>query len=485
MNLLKKTLLLSLFLGSCSTQKNLGKNINNEVEQSFLSSDQSISSSAPSDNWWQEFNDPTLNKLIELGLSNNKDLKSASLAIETSRQLNNLDIAKLLPTGSASLGRQRFSSPGFGPNGIGYDIYQATFDAAWELDFFGKNLDRYRAGKLRFLKESQLYKASALRVTSEIAQNYIELKRVQKQLANLQKIEQLTKELNLITSKKEKNGVASKTDLHRSEIEANNSSSELISAQTEEKIINYRLAVLIGVMPEKMPEILNRQNQKEINDYYSGIVPVGLKSDILKRRPDIIAAEYEIDAADFDRSAQFKEFFPSFNLTATVGGGSKDFGEVLRDSTNVKDIRGQIKLPIFSIGQLIAEYKISKAKAKEAIISYEKTVLAAIEESESQITRYGNSLKVEDNAQKSLAAQQKILRIDQNKKRFGVISKEDLVRSEIATLGTENQFVRKKADSLVNLVALHKSIGGGFAGYQINFENDRVFMSEEKTEAEK
>lgn len=469
-----------LFLSSCQQNKELGRNIKKEVGSDFLTKDQNISTTAPSDKWWLEFNDKTLNRLIEIGLENNRDIQASSLAIVTSRQLNNLNITKLLPTGGAGVGRQRFASPGFGPNGVHYDLYQATFDSAWELDFFGKNLDRYRAGKLRFLEDAQLYKANVLRVVSEIAQNYIELKRAQKQLENLQKISDLRQKISNLTASKEKIGTISKASLHKAEIDYDSSSSALIEAQIEEKVLTYRLAFLIGVMPEKISEILTNEDSKTIFDYSSGLVPVGLKSDILKRRPDVIAAEYEIDAADFDRSAQFKEFFPSFNLTARVGGGSKGLGDVLKNGANVKDISGKITIPTFSIGQLIAEYKISKAKAKNAIINYEKTVLDAITECESQIVRYTNSIKIENNSKHSLEASEKIFKMDQNKKIFGVISSEDLIRSEISKLSSENQFAQKKANSLTNLVALHKSIGGGFEGFEINFKKDQVFLSEVK-----
>jgi NodT family efflux transporter outer membrane factor (OMF) lipoprotein len=469
-----------IFFSACSKNSELGRDINKEVGSEFLTNDPNISASAPSDKWWLEFNDETLNRLIAIGLENNKDIQSASLAIITSRQLNNVNITKLLPTGSAGVGRQRFASPAFGPGGVTYDIYQATFDSAWELDFFGKNLDRYRAGKLRFLKETQLYKANSLRVISEIAQNYIELKRTQKQLENLQKISELREKLVASAQAREKIGTFSRSDLNLAEIDSNSSSSALIEAQTEEKLLTYRLAVLIGVIPEKILEILSSKNNKEIFDYSSGLVPVGLKSDVLKRRPDIIAAEYEIDAAEFDRSAQFKEFFPSFNLTATIGGGSKDLGEVLKNGTNIKNITGKVSIPTFSIGQLIAEYKISKAKAKSAIIDYEKTVLSAIEECESQILRYANALKIENNSKRSYEANEKIFTADKNKKIFGVISSDDLLRSEIVKLSNENQLAQKKADSLINLIALHKSIGGGFEGFEIRFEKDRVFLAETK-----
>jgi NodT family efflux transporter outer membrane factor (OMF) lipoprotein len=467
--------LLCLTIQSCANNGKFQSDIKKDITSEFLTKSSTLSSENPSDNWWLEFNDEVLNKLVALGLENNKDIQIANLAIVTSRQLNNIDASTLLPSASVGIGRQRFAAPGFGPQGAKYDIYQSTFDAAWELDFLGKNLDRYKAGKLRFLKEAQLYKANALRVASEISQNYIRLKSLQKQIENLAETVVIKKQLIDIANNKEKTGSASKVNIHNAEINFNSASSQLIEAQTNQKILTYKLAVLIGTTPDKILEILSKQSAVEIFDYSSGLVPVGLKSDILRRRPDIIAAEYEIDAAVFDKRSQLKEFFPSFNLTARVGGGAQDLGDVFKNGANVKNIQGMVSVPIFQAGRLMAEYKISKTKAKIAVLDYEKTVLNALEECESQLVRYVNALQIEDNSNRSLQASLKILQINQNKKRLGVISKEDLLNSQVEKLTSEIQMAQKKSDSLVNLIALHKTIGGGFEGYKMRFEKRRVF----------
>ena len=467
--------LFSLLTSACASNNEFKSDIKKDINSEFLTQNSNLSSENPSDNWWLEFNDEVLNQLVDLGLKNNKDIQIANLAIVTSRQLNNIEASTLFPSASVSGGRQRFASPGFGSNGAKYDIYQLTFDAAWELDFLGKNLDRYKAGKLRFLEESQLYKANTLRVASEIAQNYIQLKSLQKQIENLSEISAIKNQLSDIATKKEKNGSASKVNIHNAEINFSSASSQLIAARTNEKIITYKLAVLIGTTPDKIFEILSKPSKNKIFDYSSGLVPVGLKSDILRRRPDIIAAEYEIEATNFDKKAQFKEFFPSFNLTAKIGGGAQDLGDVFKNGTNVKNIQGVISVPIFQAGRLVAEYKISKTKTKIAVLNYEKTVLVALEECESQLVRYVNALQIENNSNRALQASSKILQINQNKKRLGAISKEDLLNSQVETLSSEIQMAQKKSDSLINLIALHKSIGGGFEGYKMRFEKDRIF----------
>lgn len=472
-------------LGSCSSKAEFKSFLPNKITKNFLEEKNNTSNEAPQDQWWLEFKDDNLNQLIELGLQNNRDIQIATQAIITSRQLNNIDATKLIPAGTAGIGRQRFASPGFGPNGVKYDLFQATLDATWELDFFGKNLDRYKAGKLRFLKETQLYKANVLRITGEIAQNYFDLKATQKQIDNLEKVTALYLELNQIISKKESVGTAAKTEVKGSEINYNSAASSLIEAKTNEKILTYKLAVLIGTTPEEITQILQNAQSQNIFDYKSAIVPIGLKSDLLKRRPDIIAAEYEIDAALYDKSAQFKEFFPSFTLSAKIGSGSKNFSDVLKNSTNVKDLRGGVSVPIFSVGQLLAEYKISKAKAKIAVLDYERTVIEALQDCESQLVRFNNSLAIETNSQRSLQANQDILSINKNKKLFGVINKEELIRSEIATLNSENQLAQRKSQTLSNLVALHKSIGGGFENYTMNFaKNEMKFSNKNQTKSD-
>jgi multidrug efflux system outer membrane protein len=511
---LLKALILVPFLGSCANKNEFKSNLSAQVNSSFLANSKNpiedsasnknqksiadaaiyslrsnsakpkfddksnlieyFSAQIPHDNWWLEFNDQTLNCLVDLGLKNNKDIAIANAAIFTSRQLNNVQISSLLPSASIKAGRQRFASPAFGPNGVAYDIYQSSFDAVWELDLFGKNLDRARGGKLRFLKEVQLYKVLSLRISSEIARGYIELQSTKKQIENLQQIILLRQKISDIAAQKEKNGSASKIEIHNAAISVNSALAQLVELEGEAKILSFKLAVLIGETPEKILEILQNSNSNQILNYVSGVVPVGLKSDILRRRGDIIAAEYEIDAAVFDKKAQFKEFFPSVNLTATIGGGAKNLGDVFKDGANVKDVRGFVSVPIFQSGRLLAEYKISKTKAKIAVLNYEKTVLQALEECESQLVRYINSLQIETAANKQAQAANSIFQINQNKKRLGAINSEQLFVAQISALNLQNQFVQKKAQSLSNLIALHKAIGGGFEGYEMIFKKDKI-----------
>jgi len=463
---------------SCSGDKEFKTNIKSEISSQFLSSSKDVSSGDPADKWWLEFNDPLLNKLVAVGLENNKDIQMANVAIITSRELNNINLTEFFPSGSIGLQKQRFSSPAFGPSGIKYSIYQAVANVSWEIDIFGKNLDRYKAGKLRFFKEMQLYKTNALRVAAEITQNYFALKAIEKQISNLEEIVQAQDKLSEIARSKEKNGLTSKTEIYKARIEYDDASSDLITAKTSEKVIAYRLAVLLGTTPDKTLEFLKKKNRKEktkeIFDYNSGIMPVGLKSDVLKRRADVLAAEYEIDAALYDKSAQFKELFPSFSISGIVGGGNKSLGKVLNDPTNVQNITGGFTIPIFSYGSLLAQYKISKASAKNAVLNYEKTVLEAIADCESQLINYVNALKIERNSADAALANKEILQIVKNKKRLGVASTEEVLMGKIAALNSENILAQKKSNSLTYLIALHKSLGGGFEGYKMKFDKDRV-----------
>ncbi len=475
------SLIFVVFLASCSNDKEFKSPIKDQVKPEFLTDSTTISNSAPADNWWMEFNDPLLNQLVELGLKNNKDIQIASADIATSRDLNDIQVSTLLPSAAVYGGRQRFASPAFGPNGVKYDIYQSGFDAAWELDLFGKNLDRSRAGKLRFLEGVQIYKAAALSIAGEISRNYIELRSAEKQIANLQKIIAAHNQIIAVINRKEKNGTAAKTDIYNATINLGEATAQLTDLQTAQKIATYRLAVLLGKTPDQIGEILNNNlrgiSPNQIINYQSGIVPVGLKSDILRRRPDIIAAEYEIDAAVFDKKAQLKEFFPSFNLTANIGGGANSLGDVFKNGANVKNIQGFVSVPIFQGGRLIAQYKISKNKAKVAVLNYENTVLKALEECESGLVRYVNSLRSESAAEQQFKASSSIFKISQNKKRLGVISSEEILAAQIAMLKMENQLVIKKQQTLTNLIAFHKAIGGGFEGYEIKFEKDQVLWA--------
>lgn len=485
----KSLFIILLFLSSCASKDAPKTDIENNVTKSFLTSSKNLSSEAPSDNWWLEFNDATLEKLVNLGLENNKDVQIATASIVTARELNKIEVSQLMPTVAASAGRQKFASPVFGPNGVKYDIYQVGFDVAWEVDFLGKNLDLARAGKLRFLKEAQLYKALALTVTSEITRNYIEMRAAQKQISNLLEISNLRKKLIKIAQEKERNGVVLESDVENAKIDFNTTLNQISELEISQKLATFRLAVLTGMTPDQIMKFLKKpqakKDEKKILNYQSGILPTGLKSDILWRRPDIIAADYELEAAGFDKRAQFKEFFPSFNFTATIAGASKNLGDVFKDGANMKNINGFISVPIFEGGRLVAQYKITKAKEKIAVLNYENTVLKALEECELELVRYINNLQIETAVKEQLQSVNKIFQISQNRNRHGAITKDILLNAKISVLGMENNLVAKKAQTLTSLISFHKAIGGGFAGYKIKFKKDKVSLVEEKKVEEK
>ncbi len=464
---------LLILLGSCSVSVKKNDNILDATKKVFFRQDKSFSNQEVEDNWWLKFEDAELQRLIRMALKNNQDVKIANLNIITARELNNIDAAALMPSASVGAARHRFASPAFGPQGLRYDLYQSTFDAVWELDFLGKNLDRYQAGKLRFLKEIQLYKASNLRLISEICQNYVRLRTLQKEGKNLQKIVNIRKKLLEIAQKKDVVGNALKSEAHQATINYSEALNQLNDIKSNEKILGHKLAILVGVIPEKIGHLIS-DNSTSILDYYTQQIPLGLPSDLLKRRADIIAAEYEVDAAGYDKRAQFKEFFPSFNLSAKIGGGAKNLGDTIGNGTNVKDISGAISLPIFSANKLIAEYKISKTHIKTALLNYEKTIIAAVEECESQLIRYSNAIYSKTNSYKALDASRKILHIDWKKRELGIIAEEKLLESEIANIVNENNFVERQSESLVNLVALYKALGGGFESQEIQFKDDNI-----------
>jgi multidrug efflux system outer membrane protein len=479
----KIILLLLLITTSCSLiSKQKSDKKNAEFSQklgnnffSILTSEQKKSTIAQiKDDWWQDFNDEKLNKLIELAIENNTDLKMMNQSIVVSRQLNNIDASVIFPSGSVNFIRQRFSQVGFGPSGLSYDLYQSTIDAAWELDFLGKNLDRYKASKIRFLEDLQLYKYNHLRLAAEVSINYFSYFNSQKQIDNLAKIYHKKNQILQIAKSEKSIGVIEKSDLLDIEIEINSIKSNIVAEENKQKLILYKLAFLTAKLPEEVLQIVQNIDSKNIFKYRDYSNNFALRSEILKNRPDVVVAEMEIDATDFEQKAQFKEFFPSFNLTARIGGGSNDISQVLKDASNIKDIRGGFSLPIFSYSSLIAKYKISKSKAKTAILNYENVVLKAVEDVESSIDSYFAKQKIYKNSYQNYLHQQEINHINQQKFKVGRISSKRYLQSEINLIKFESEAISKKAESLISLISMHKAVGGGFSSYQVNFEKNQA-----------
>jgi multidrug efflux system outer membrane protein len=428
---------------------------------------QTNSSSAPAADidWRQFFDDPRLLRLIELALENNRDLRVASLRVEQFRAQYRIERAGLFPglEGHALYTRQRFS--GSAANFLGgttLTTFNLNVGAAYELDLFGRVRSLKREALERYFATEEARKSAQMALVSEVATEYLTQLRLReaKAIAN-RTLETVQTSYNLIKRSFEA-GVASELDLSTAEgqvqtVRVNAANFLQLLAQSENALV-----VLVGQpLPNDLPAGKPFQQQRLLN-----LAPAEIPSDVLQRRPDILAAEHTLKAANADIGAARAAFFPRILLTGSAGTSSAKLTDLFTGPSETWSFSPQITLPIFEAGSTRAKLDVSKVAKQIEIANYEKAIQTAFRE-------VADALAIRAILDEKIKAQEILLQADQ--KRFdlttarynqGVDNYVDVLLAQQELYAAQQNLVASQAARLLNAIDLYRSLGGGWTRQQ-------------------
>jgi multidrug efflux system outer membrane protein len=411
--------------------------------------------------WREFFDDPRLQRLIAIALENNRDLRIAALRVEQMRAQYRIQRADLFPgvQGTASYARQRFS--GAAVNFLGgttLSTYTLNVGAAYEVDLFGRVRSLKKEALERYLSTEEARKAAQISLVSEVATEYLTQLRLlkAKAIAN-QTLETVTKSYNLIKASFEA-GVASELDLRTAEgqvqtVRVNSAGFLQQLAESENALV-----VLIGQpLPADLPPARPFAEQRLLN-----LAPVEVPSEVLARRPDILAAEHTLQAANADIGAARAAFFPRILLTGSGGVASAKLSTLFTGPAETWSFSPQITIPIFQSGSTWGKLDVSKIQKKIEIANYEKTIQTAFRE-------VADALDIRAILTEKIKAQEILLQAEQ--KRFdlttarynqGVDNYVDVLLAQQDLYAAQQNLLASQAAQLVNSIALYRSLGGGW-----------------------
>jgi NodT family efflux transporter outer membrane factor (OMF) lipoprotein len=424
--------------------------------------------------WWKTFNDPELNSLIDRAVATNHDLRIADGLLREARALRTGAFFDLGPTINGGAGytdvRQSKNSVPFvlgGPMGseissnyiFAYDLYDAHFDASWEIDVFGS--------KRRELQEANALLASVVEdrhdvlvsVLAEVARNYIEVRNSQQRIAIACKNIAAQQDAADIARARFKVGLASQLEVKQAEAVLATTQSQIPDLETSLKHSVHRLGVLIGQEPGALTDELSSTAPVPAPPPE---VPVGLPSDLLRRRPDVRRAERQLAAATANIGVQTAELFPKFSLTGIAGFQSFSVGDWFTGGSRYWSAGPTVTWRIFDLGHVRSQIQTANAQAQQSLAAYEKTVLGSLEEVENGLVAYAN----EQTRYRALAAA-----VDANRGAFdlatdrykkGLATFLDVVDAERSLYQAEDELADSQGRISVNLVTLYKALGGGW-----------------------
>lgn len=421
--------------------------------------------------WWTVFGDAQLDSLIDRAVSANLDLKGAAARIREARALRGVVAADLAPgvnvSGSYSRVRRSGTATSVGGDGetaeLGggaeQNLFETGFDAGWEIDVFGRIRRRVQAADAD-LAAAQWNRRDVLVVLlSEVARNYLELRGTQRRIAILEEnIDLQRKSLDLTRGRLEA-GLGNKLDVAQAEALLTTTESQVPALESFARQAMHRIGVLLGRPPEAL---LTELSEDKPIPPVPPEVPIGLPSELLRRRPDIRRAEMELAAATARIGAATADLFPSFSLTGFLGLQSANIQDLVRSGSLLWDVGPAVSWPVFDAGRIRANIEVRNARQEQALASYEQAVLTSLEDVENALIAYAKEKQTRTSLMAAVDANRRAADISSALYAEGLVDFLNVLVSQRALSQSEDELVASDQRVSTNLVALFKALGGGW-----------------------
>lgn len=424
--------------------------------------------------WWSTFNDATLTSLVRQSAAQNLDIKQAVLRIEEAQAQAAVVAGGLWPdvSANASWTRQRLSTstpngaifgfnfPGLPPTLVNpYNQYQLGLGASWTLDIFGGQRRSIEAANAQMDAAVEGARAALLSMVSDVAATYIDLRGAQLRRKVLERSLATQRDLLQLTRDRRNAGLTSDLDVENAKAEVGTTQAEVPLTDREITADINQLSELMARPPEALRAELEGAQPVPASP---PVVPIGLPSDLARRRPDIRQAEANLHAATAEIGVAVANYFPQLTLTAGGGFQSEGLSQLVQTASRFGSFGPAIQLPIFEGGRLHAQVRLQKVKAKEAAVAYAQTVLTALQQVEDALAAYGDDQARVASLEMAVTASREARLLAAQRYQSGVASFIDVLDAE----RTEEQNDLSLADATTtvssDLVQLYRALGGGW-----------------------
>ncbi len=409
--------------------------------------------------WWRIYADPELDRLEDLSMAHNQDLKAAAARVEQAAASVGLARSAYWPQVSAqpSATRERFSSTTDNafPDVHATDL-SVPFLATWELDLFGRVRRLNEGARADASASAATLESMRLSVAAGVAQAYFSLVGLDREIAVLQgTIALRRRELDLVSAQR-RGGAATELDTSRAGTELSTAEADLSSVAARRDSVQGSLAVLAG------ESAISFSIPASVMDVAPPSVPPGVPSGLLERRPDIAAAERSLAAASARIGVAKSAFFPAISLTGGAGFESADSSRLLGADSRIWSIGPSLYLPLFQGGRNRSNLDRSRAAYDESLAAYRQQVLVAFREVQEALT--ASRLLAEQAAaqDRALAFSRRAAVLAKTRYDAGYVSYLDVVDAQRTELGNERASAQLAAQRLNVSVALVKALGGGW-----------------------
>ncbi|SEH20436.1 efflux transporter, outer membrane factor (OMF) lipoprotein, NodT family [Sphingopyxis sp. YR583] len=403
--------------------------------------------------WWRSFDDPALVALTDKALAYNSDIGVAAGRVREARANLAVARAQMLPAIDATLSGGRSRSVSALGQPIEQNFAQPQIQVAYEVDLFGRLADQKSAARDSYFSSEAAHDAVELSVAAAVAGNYVTLRGLDARLEIARETVRARSESLRIAKSRVGRGYSPKLELQQAQAEYDATAQIVPQIELAIARIEDGLSLLVGDTPRAV------ERGTALDRLTVPAVPDGLPSELLRRRPDVAQAEYQLAASDKNLSAARKRFLPQVRLSSAAGAA---FSTLIGDPITIWSVGGSVLAPIFQGGRLTAQADAAGAQRDQAAFAYRRTALTAFREVEDALAAVRLTDAQIAYAQSQRDALAEGLRLATNRYREGYSPYLEQLDAQRGLLGAELSLIQLRADALSARIQLFQAMGGGW-----------------------
>lgn len=408
----------------------------------------------PRGEWWKSFGDAELDRWVQRAAEQNTSIQQAAARLQQARALARSADANRAPQVGVGAGLSR--QAGVDNNGPANTLARVGIDLQYELDLFGRLSRASQAAELDAQGRAALLQSTRLLVQAETAQTYLALRMLDAERALVRDTVTAYRDTLRLTERRQQAGDIAELDVARVRTEVAATESEALALDQRRATLEHALAVLVGdaassfsVPPQDWSAALP-------------VVPPGLPSTVLQRRPDVAAAQRSMLAAQARVGVAQAAWFPSVSLTGSAGQASTDVGDLFKWSMRSWGVGALLSLPIFDGGRRQAGIDNARAELDVALAGYREQVLVAFRDVEDQLAALRLLADQAEAQSRAVASATRATSLSSSRYRNGYVSQLDLLDAQRTELRNRRQALQVRAAQYQATVGLVRALGGGW-----------------------
>jgi NodT family efflux transporter outer membrane factor (OMF) lipoprotein len=420
--------------------------------------------------WWTAFHDPVLDDLVIRAVAGNRDLKIAAARVRESRAARGIAASAALPRADAAGNYTRaersdmvppFKAPGLGGlfGARTQNLFEAGFDAGWELDVFGGVTHDVEAAIAQVQAAEESRRDVLVTLVADVARNYAELRGAQRQLQILDATVASQRESRDIARARFEAGLETALDVERAEGLLADTTSRRPDLDRSIWRAAHRIGVLLGQPPAALARLIDAPADSVAQ---TPEIPATLPSELLSRRPDLRRAEREVAAATAQIGVARADLYPRFAISGTFGRRSADAADLRAGASQFWSIVPGVRWPILSGGRIRANIRVHDARLEQSLNRYEQAVLVALEGVEDALLAQSREQHRLETLRESVRANRRALELATERYTGGLENFLSVLDAQRALYAAEAALADSETRAMVNMIAVYKSLGGGW-----------------------